>query len=121
MVETTGRLQAFGYDATQARLTVIPRSVSWRATRAILSAVVGLGAAPVVFILPPHVPWAVLAAGAGLFFARRFALEATTLVSLEGNCPKCGEMIQVDKQMALRSPHELSCPACLQGILLYQA
>lgn len=118
MIETTGRLEAFGYDATDARMKVIPRPASWRATRAILSAVVGLGAAPVVFFIPPHIPWALASVGFGVFFARRFALEARTLVSLDGTCPKCGQVIRIDKPVALRDAHELSCPACLQGLIL---
>lgn len=119
MIETTGRLEAFGYDSTQARMRVIPRPASWRATRAILSGVVGLGAAPVVFFIPPHIPWALASVGLGIFFARRFALEARTLVSLEGACPKCGADIRIDKPVALRDAHELSCPSCLQGLILH--
>jgi hypothetical protein len=118
MTETTGRLEAFGQAATTARVKVIARPPSWRATRAILSAVLGLGAAPVVFLLPPHVPWALASIGCGIFFARRFARESTTLVSLEGTCPKCTSPVLVERAVALRIPHELSCVACLQGLLL---
>lgn len=118
MQEVTGRLEAFGHEPTTARLKIIPRPASWRVPRALLSAVVGLGAAPVVFFLPPHVPWALASVGLGLFFARRFALETTTLVEMHGTCPKCGAAVTVDAPVALRSPHEVGCPSCLKGLIL---
>lgn len=118
MNERNGRLEAFGFEPTNARMKVIDRSTSWRMTRSILSAVVGLGAAPVVFLVPPHVPWALASLGAGVFFARRFAIERVTLVEIEGTCPKCGAAVRVDKPVAMREPHEMSCPACMQGLLL---
>lgn len=118
MGETTGRIEAFGYDATTADVRVIPRATSWRMTRALLSLVVGLGAAPLVFFVPPHVPWVLASVGLGGFFARRFALERRTLVSLQGTCPKCGKPVTVDKPVALRDPHELTCPHCLHGLML---
>lgn len=116
VLERTGRIEAFGFTPTEAQLRVIPRSTSWRMTRAMLSAAIGLGAAPVVFILPPHVPWALGAAGLGIFFAVRFAREHQTLVSLTGTCPKCGAAVTQDRPAPVRFPHHMSCPACLQGL-----
>jgi hypothetical protein len=116
--ERTGRIEAFGFESTIARLDVIERTPSWRITRALLSAIIGLGAAPVVMFIPPHVPWALGSIVMGGWFARRFALEKRTLVSLEGVCPKCSAGIRMSKAVPLRGPHELSCASCLQGLLL---
>jgi hypothetical protein len=116
--EITGRIEAFGFEPTIARLDVIERPPSWRITRALLSAIIGLGAAPVVMFVPPHVPWALGSIILGAWFARRFAMETRTLVSLEGVCPKCRGEIRVTSAVPLRRPHELSCATCLQGLLL---
>lgn len=118
MIETTGRIEAFGYEATTADVKLIPRTTSWRMTRALLSLAVGLGAAPIVFFVPPHVPWVLGAVGLGGFFARRFAMERRTLVSLAGKCPKCGNDLTIAKHVALRDPHEIACPQCMHGLLL---
>jgi hypothetical protein len=116
--ERAGRIEAFGFEATIARVDVIERPPSWRITRALLSALIGLGAAPVVMFVPPHVPWALGSIVLGGWFARRFAMETRTLVSLEGVCPKCGAELRVSKPIPLRRPHELSCSTCLQGLLI---
>ena len=118
MIERNGRLEAFGFEPTTAHMKVIERPTSWRMSRSLLSAAVGLGAAPVVFLVPPHVPWALASLGAGVFFARRFAIEKVTLVEMHGTCPKCGAAVAVEKPVPMRQPHEISCPECLQGLLL---
>jgi len=118
MNDKTGRLEVFGHDPACARAVVIERPGSWRATRALLSGIIGLGAAPLVFFIPPHVPWALGSVLAGAWFARRFATEARTLVSLEGSCPRCGAPITISRPTPLHSPHMLSCGKCMQGVML---
>lgn len=112
------RIEAFGYTPTAARAHVVERSASWRMTRALLAAAVGLGAAPVVFLVPPHVPWALAALGLGAWFARRFVRERRTLLSLDGVCPRCGAAVTTHEPTALRTPHDLTCGACRQGLLV---
>lgn len=118
MRQAKGRISAFGFDSTEASAEVIPRSSGWRMTRALLALAIGLGVAPVVFILPPHVPWALAAVASGAYFARRFATERRTLVRLEGRCPRCGSQIRVEKQTVLKDPHPLSCSGCGNDVLL---
>jgi hypothetical protein len=118
MVERAARITAFGFDAKAARVEVIPRSRGWRTTRALLAMAIGAGVAPVVFILPPHVPWALAAIGAGAFFARRFATERETLLRVEGHCPRCGAEIRVETATPLREPHVLHCGGCLGQVLV---
>ena len=113
-----GRITAFGFASTDANVELIPRSPGWRATRALLAIAIGLGGAPVLFILPPHVPWALAAVGTGAFFARRFATEHRTLVRLDGHCPRCRADIRMEKQTPLKDPHPLSCGGCGNDVLL---
>ncbi|MGA0872435.1 MAG: hypothetical protein ACO3SJ_06155, partial [Phycisphaerales bacterium] len=44
----------------------ITRTTGWRISRATPPIVVGLLLAPVLFIVPPHVPWSLGALGGGL-------------------------------------------------------
>ncbi len=118
MNDRKATISAFGYDPTDASIGVIERTVSWRMTRAILAVLVGIGAAPIVFFVPPHVPWVLASVGLGLGVSYRFVRETCTLVSLSGSCPKCGAEVRVSRPVALRVPHALSCTGCSQGLLV---
>ena len=102
----------FGLDDVPADARIEARSVGWRARRAATALAVGLIAAPVVVLVPPHAPWALGALGIGLLTARRRWGEEQTLHFLKGACPRCGAVISLSRPVRLRHPHPTSCPSC---------
>lgn len=111
-VKIQGTLQTFGHEATEAHAEVVARSVGWRATRAGAFLIGGLGLAPVVAVLPPHVAWALGSAVTGFVLGARKWAERFSLLSLEGACPRCGAVLHVDGPVRLRNRGSLSCETC---------
>lgn len=111
-------LDVFGFRPTPAQVEVIPRSRKWRLSHALMALAIGWGCIPVVMFIPPHFPWVLTAFGCGIGFCWKFWHEEYTLVSLKGQCPKCGAPQEVDKPVRMKSPHVLSCKACHQNVLL---
>lgn len=112
------RITLFGFSPTAADVAVVHRPRSWRATRALLSVGIAVGIAPVVGLLPPHVPWVVLALAVGAYLAGKRWSERYTLHSLAGRCPKCGHELASDSPTKLGRPHTLSCTGCRHELLL---
>ncbi len=116
-VNLKGRVEAFGFAPTVADIDAIARPASWRATRALLAAGIGLGAAPVVAIVPPHIPWALGSLIGGAVIARKRATEHFTLRSLDAKCPRCGEPLSTEPGR-LAGTRALHCDKCgLDSIL----
>lgn len=118
VMNVTGSLRVFGYADTPVTLRVLPRSVGWRALRAGALGLGGLATAPLVAVLPPHAPWALGAAGAGVILGARKWAERFTLVSLRGSCPRCGSDLMVDRPGRLRNPAPVDCPGCHHAVTL---
>lgn len=112
------RLTLFGFTPTAADVEIIHRPRSWRATRALLSIAVAVGVAPVAALVPPHLPWPIVALGAGLYLAVRRWTERYTLRSLAGRCPKCGHAQTVDSPVKLKDPHAMTCAGCSHDLVL---
>ena len=112
------RFEAFGFQPTPARVRLAKRSASWRMTRALLSLFLGLGLAPVVALLPPHIPWAAGSIIAGCWFAWRFSRERVTLLSYDGTCPRCSGEVQAEPRAPLASSQGVHCGSCGQGLVL---
>ena len=110
--EPAARITLFGFTATPARVRVASRPRSWRLTRALFIALGTLGITPLVALVPPHIPWAVLSLGTGSFLAVRRLRERTTLLAMEGSCPRCAAPQTLGEPMRLRAPHRFPCPAC---------
>lgn len=109
---TEARLTLFGHDPTVGRAELRARSRRWRAVRALQIVAIGLVAAPVVALVPPHAPWAIGAlVGAAILARRRFA-EEYTLVALDASCPRCEEPLSISAGTRLRRPHPVSCESC---------
>lgn len=112
------RLACFGAPSTSARVELIARPFSWRLTRALLAGAIGLGLAPVVAILPPHLPWAGAALIGGGVIARGRWAEHYTLRRVSGTCPRCSGTIEVEPQRRLRTPQTVTCAHCGETVLL---
>lgn len=93
-----------------AELTYRPRSE--RITRGTMSLVGFTLLAAVVAILPPHIPWALIALSAGVIIAFRNFRGVYTVRSFEGNCPRCGAALKVEPGAKIKPPHEMDCYNC---------
>lgn len=68
--------------------------------------------APVVFWIPPHIPWVLLVLVVGAVRAFNRFREHRTLVSLRGACPKCGTEQEFRETGRMRQPHLVHCANC---------
>jgi hypothetical protein len=117
-VRAPALLEVFGEAPVPADARVIPRPRSWRVSRALTSLTLAWGAAPVVFLIPPHAPWLIGALICGPYFARRYWLEHFTLHEMHGTCPRCAAAIRIVRALRLRFPHTLTCTNCHNVVLL---
>ncbi len=72
---------------------------------------IALLVAPVMGLIPPHVPWVLGALTGGGLLARRRWTERFTVMGVEGTCPRCGAAVKAANGR-LRSPHPAVCEAC---------
>jgi hypothetical protein len=116
--EVQAVLTVFGSEPAEAQAWIHPRSDRWRVLGAAKWGLGGLVTAPVVVLVPPHVPWALGALATGGFMAWRKLSERITLVRVRGTCPRCHGPISVAKPSRLRHPHMLSCEGCQHEVTL---
>lgn len=112
------RLACFGADSTPATVELLERPFSWRMTRALLAAGIGLGLAPVAAIVPPHIPWAGAALIGGGVIARGRWIERYTLARIEGTCPRCNGAIEMTPARRLKDPESITCGNCGETVLV---
>lgn len=96
--------------AGHAELEFRPRSE--RIFRGVASLVGFTVLAVVAAILPPHIPWALIALGAGGIVAFRNFRGVFTVRSFEGNCPRCGASLRVEPGAKIKPPHQMDCYNC---------
>jgi len=118
IVTPPARLACFGAQPTPVRVELLERPFSWRITRALLAAGIGLGIAPLAAIIPPHIPWAGAALIGGGVIARGRWVEHYTLARIEGTCPRCGGEIEMTPGRRLKSPESITCGNCGETVLL---
>lgn len=107
-----GLLRIFGYDPTEVRLKVIPRSTRWRGVRAAAWILGGTLVGVPLAVLPPHALWPLAGLGGGGFMAWRKWSERYTLEELEGRCPRCDHEIVESGPTRLRISGSVDCPNC---------
>lgn len=111
-IAAPARLSLRGHDPAPARLEVVPRSRKTRTTQALLALLGFWALAPLVALLPPHIPWALAALGAGIYFAWRNWSGEYVVRGFEGSCPRCGAALEIRPESRIRLPHEMNCFAC---------
>ncbi|HEY0020709.1 MAG TPA: hypothetical protein VGC13_30700 [Longimicrobium sp.] len=109
--EVPARLVFAGGEWTEAHARVIERTPGWRRSSALTQLGLWL-LAPVVFWIPPHVPWVLLVLGLGAVRALNRFREHRTLVSLRGACPKCGTGQEFGETGRMKQPHTVHCASC---------
>lgn len=106
------RLSLFDFQPTPAVLVVIPRTRAQRVTRAVVSIVGAIAAAPLVFMIPPHIEWVIGVVVTGIYWARRNWIAEYVVASCAGVCPRCHKAVVVKPKTTLRLPHSVVCYAC---------
>lgn len=112
MIAPPAILQLPGHEAQPARVEMVYRRTSGRLTRAILSLVVFWGLIPIVFFIPPHLPWALAAFVLGLYFAWSNLKGSFVVRNFEGNCPRCGSKLDIKPGTKVSLPHKMVCYHC---------
>ncbi|MFS8638071.1 MAG: hypothetical protein FWJ74_08280 [Gemmatimonadota bacterium] len=112
------RVTLFGFKSVPAHAELLHRPRSVRFTRAIIALAVCWCAAPVVAILPPHIPWLLAAIGAGLYFGWREWHGAYEVRRITAQCPSCGAELAVRPGARIDLPHKLPCFSCHHEPLL---
>ena len=108
----SARLTLRGHEARPATLDVEYRAPRTRATRAALALAGCWLLAPIVFLLPPHLPWAIAAVLAGLYFSYRQWTGEYQVHRFEGSCPRCGAELPLPPGSRIRLPHPMVCYQC---------
>ena len=109
--EVPARL-SLGGQTSEARARVIERSAAWRHASALRQLAWWL-LLPIVFWIPPHIPWVVVVLGLGAMRAFGRLREHRTLVSVHGVCPKCGTEQDFAETGRMQEPHHtVTCASC---------
>ena len=112
IVTSAARLSLRGHEPRPAALEVEYRSPKTRATRALLSLLGFWLLAPLVAVIPPHIPWALLAFAAGIYFAARQWTGEYVVHRFEGACPRCGAALPLPAGSRIKLPHRMVCYQC---------
>jgi len=108
------RLILAGHQAVPARLDATARPTRTRAIRAVLW-LVGLWVlAPVVFFIPPHIPWVLGAFFGGIYMAYTQWNGHFIVNHFEGSCPRCSNPLTIKPGTKIRLPHRMTCYNCHQ-------
>ena len=111
---------AFSGQRTIARARIAERSDAWRRASAGRELLILL-LAPLVAIIPPHIPWVILVVGLAAYRAYGRLNERATLLSLRGPCPKCGTEQDFTELGRMRFPHTVTCASCRWELTLEPA
>jgi hypothetical protein len=106
------RLVLAGHAPTPAQVQVRPRPRKQRMVRALTLLVVFWALVPLVFLIPPHLPWALGAFAAGIYFALRSLRGEYVVDAFSGACPRCGEPLKVAPGTLVKLPYTVTCYSC---------
>lgn len=112
LIESPATLRLAGHEPTTGRAELVfwPRSA--RMTRAALFLLGFWILVPIVALIPPHLPWALGAFAAGIYFAWSSWTGTYEVRTLEGTCPRCGNALTVKPGARIRLPHRMTCYNC---------
>lgn len=105
-------LRLRGHEPRPAEIAVELRPRQTRIGRSVGVLLGFLLLAPLVFFIPPHIPWVLLALGAGLYFGRREWVGEYVVHSFAGRCPRCDAELSIKSGEKVRFPLELDCYNC---------
>lgn len=112
IIAPPARLRLSGHGAAPARAEVVYRPQSVRITRGVLSLLGFWALVPIVFFIPPHLPWALAAFTLGIYFGWTNWRGALVVRTLEADCPRCGNRLTVEPGTKIRMEHAVTCYEC---------
>lgn len=119
--DAPARLALRGHAPRAALAELTWRPPRARLTAALLSLLGCWALIPLVFFVPPHLPWALAAFAAGLYFAYRSWTGEYVVHRFEGACPRCGGALTLKPGSRVRLPHPMTCFQCHHMPLLEAA
>lgn len=112
VISPPARTSLRGHEPRPAEISLEQRSRQTRMTRSILTLLGFLILAPIVFFIPPHIPWALLAVGAGFYFAWRQWSGEYIVHGFAGQCPRCESSLEIKPGEKIKLPLEMDCYEC---------
>ena len=109
---STAVLTLPGHSPVEVHARVTPRSRNVRLGGAFVRLLGFAVLAPIAAIVPPHIPWALAAVGAGLWFGFRQWRGEYVVEAFEGACPRCGSPLAIVPGSLVRLPHPIDCYNC---------
>ena len=110
--QTAARLTLPGHSPVPAAVELRHRPRQKRMMRAVGMLVLFWALVPLVFFIPPHLPWALGAFAAGIYFALRNWRGEYVVDSFSGSCPRCGQPLKIAPGALVRLPHTVTCYNC---------
>lgn len=106
------QLSLRGHEPKPADISLERRSRQTRMTKSVLSLVGFLILAPIVALIPPHIPWVILAVAAGFYFAYRQWTGEYVVHGFKGECPRCGNSLEIKPGSKIKLPMDMDCFQC---------
>jgi hypothetical protein len=106
------RLTLAGHAPVPAQVQVRPRPRKQRMVRALTLLLVFWALVPLVFFIPPHLPWALGAFAAGIYFALRSLRGEYVVDAFAGSCPRCGQPLTIAPGTLVKIPYAVTCYHC---------
>jgi hypothetical protein len=106
------RLHLFGFASTPVELEVLYRPRQQRMTSALVALTGFWLLMPLVFFVPPHLPWALGAFAAGIYFGVANWRGVYVVRSMAARCPKCAEPMALAAGTRFKPPKAMTCDAC---------
>ncbi len=101
-----------GHEAVPAQVRMIHRSKRTRTVGGLLALLGFWALAPVVFLLPPHIPWLLGALAAGVYFGYKQWNGEYEVRSFAGECPRCHASLSIPPGSRIRLPYRMDCFRC---------
>ena len=111
-ISAAARLSLRAHEPRPAVLEVVYRPPKERIVRATLSLLGCWALAPLVAIVPPHIPWALLAFASGIYLAVRQWTGEYVVKRFEGACPRCESPLPLPPGSRIKLPHRMVCYQC---------
>jgi len=112
VVQLPAKLTLRGHESTPATLEAEVVARPTRTRRAVLRLLGFWILIPIVAIIPPHIPWIVIAFVMGIYYAHQHWTGEYVVHSFTGNCPHCGSALTIKSGSRIHSPHEMTCYHC---------
>lgn len=106
------RLVLAGSGTSEATVHVIFQSKATRVSRAVIILAVTLAVMPVLFFIPPHFLWPLIALAIGLYMARRYWKGQYYVIEFTGRCPRCGTDVELARGTRIQRRQPLECYGC---------